>query len=419
MKSITQGPYLGWPKLTRESNIQSLLKFRNQDPNKLFEKVHFQGKDQMLPKIAVSLEMPRYRIANRRLKADQVDYQISKKLPKGIFAEKNEENDETQYHQHELLKEVIGSGDQNLENFFKKYNQKDSFILTASGIIVNGNRRICALRELLHKNPKKYRSKKMIDVLILPPCTIQDIDELERDLQYSPNIHQDYTWYAKAYSYAYDNKFYKDTIYNNPKNKKSIDSEIERLRFGERYLRFIKSPNKYKLLKVQEQACETWIDIRSKFTGAYRDYIEFVEKRIFQAMQNPTGGRVYDFIKKFSKVENVKALIIASAKTYRLKEPKSEKAVAKASHVIAEKIKKMTKDESNKDIEQCREQMEEISDSTKRKQQKDEVLILVNKSLAHLHDALSIKNNKSSKKGLRPKLKAICDAATELIKWLK
>lgn len=419
MKSITQVPSLGWPKLSRESKIQSLLKFRKQDPNRLLEKITFQGKDQMLPKIAVPLEMPRYRIANRRLKADQVDYQISKKLPKNIFAEKNEENDETQNHQHELLKEVIGTGDENLENFFKKYTQKDSFILTSSGIIVNGNRRICALRELLHKNPKKYSSRKMIDVLILPPCTTKDIDELERDLQFSPNIHQDYTWYAKAYSYAYDSRFYRETIYDNPKNKKAIDLEIERLRFGERYLQFIKSPNKYKLLKVQEQACATWIDIRPKYTGAYRDLIGFVEKRIFQAMQNPTGGRVYDFIKKFAKVENAKALIVASAKNFRLKEPKTEKSISSAAHVIAEKIAKLTKDASNKDIEQCREQMDEISDSTKRKRQKDEVLILVNKSLSYLHDALSIKNNKSSKKGLRPKLKAICEAAANLIKWLK
>jgi hypothetical protein len=410
---------LGWSKLKRESHIKTLLAHWKKSEKRNIRKLPFQGKEREFSEISVPLELPKYRIANRRLRADQIDYQLTNKLPKDIFDEKNEENLKTQRHQHQLLKEVIGTGEANLENFFKNNEQNLPFILTSSGIIVNGNRRICALRELLQKNAKKYSSKKMIDVLVLPPCQSKDIDELERYLQYSPNIHQDYTWYAKAYSFAKDSKFYKDTIERDPKQKTAIDSEIQSFKFGEKYLQFIKSPKKYKYLGVQEQACRTWIEVRTKYRGSNREYINYVESRIFQAMQNPKGGRVYEFIRKLINIENVKAAIRMSAKRYRIKEPKTEQGLINTSKVIQDRISKLSKEDSSNDIEQHKEELNEACDNHKLKKENSLVLKLVDKSLGNLHDALSVKNSKSSTKGLRAKLEAINKAVVDLIKWLK
>ena len=44
-------------------------------------KLPFQGKEREFSEISVPLELPKYRIANRRLRADQIDYQLTNKLP--------------------------------------------------------------------------------------------------------------------------------------------------------------------------------------------------------------------------------------------------------------------------------------------------------------------------------------------------
>ena len=246
MSEKNQNIELGWPKIKRELAIEAAFKDAKKQDKKLVHKLEFQGKTQLFPVLSVPFGMPKYRIANRRLRAAQVDYQIKNKLPKTLFSEKNEEDNKSQFHQHQLLKEVIGAGDKNLGSFFKENDQDRPYILTKSGIIINGNRRTCALRELVCSNPKKYNNKKMIDVVVLPTCTDNDIDELEYKLQFTTDIHQNYEWYEVSYSFAYDANFRQQALHKDPKAQPDINLKIQSLKFGEKYLLFLEKPNRYK-----------------------------------------------------------------------------------------------------------------------------------------------------------------------------
>lgn len=410
---------LGWPKIKRELAIEEALKYWKKEDKRAVHILKFQGTKKPLPILSVSLFMPKYRISNRRLKAAQIHYQNQNKLPKNIFSEKNEEDNKTQFHQHQLLKEVIGVGEKNLESFFKDNDQNLPYILNQAGIIINGNRRTCALRELILKNPKKYNSKKMIDVVVLPPCSDADIDELEYDLQYQTDIHRDYEWYEIAFSYANDARFKSHVLQKNPKSRADIDQQIQSLKFGEKYLSFIKKPKRYKELNAHEEACRTWIKVRNKFKGTNRELIPYVEKRIFQAMQNPKGGRVYGFIHSLGNVENLKSSIIESANRYKIAKPKSDNGIHLTANKISEKISNLSKEESEKDIEFYKENIEEAANNAKTKTQNSEVLVFVEKSLTNLRNALSAKHSKSSTKGLSKKLDAIVEIVNKLSKWLK
>jgi len=419
MSEKNQNIELGWPKIKRELAIEAAFKDAKKQDKKLVHKLEFQGKTQFLPILSVPFGMPKYRIANRRLRAAQVDYQIKNKLPKTLFSEKNEEDNKSQFHQHQLLKEVIGAGDKNLGSFFKENDQDRPYILTKSGIIINGNRRTCALRELVCSNPKKYNNKKMIDVVVLPACTDNDIDELEYKLQFTTDIHQNYEWYEVSYSFAYDANFRQQALHKDPKAQPDINLKIQSLKFGEKYLLFLEKPNRYKELKDHEEACRTWIKVRNKYKGANRELIPYVENRIFQAMQNPKGGRVYSFVLSLGNVERVKASVIQCSPRYKIPKPKSDEGLLKAALKISNHVTKLSKDESDKDIELYREDIDEATSNEKTRNQSNEVLILVDKGLTNLRNALSVKNRKSSTKGLNKKLEAVIETVKQLSQWLR
>jgi hypothetical protein len=185
---------LGWPYPIRKKFLDDLSKQQGKNTYPL----KFQSTTaKPFPIYSIEIDLPKYRLMNGRTQAGQEMYLAKHpKLPPDFFMDV--ESDEAQNVQHDLLWELVEKT--KLLDYFKKTStsQDEPLILTNHGLVVNGNRRLCAMRELYYGDRKKYSKFGHIDVLLLPVCTDRDIDELEAYLQIQPDIKDDYSWISKA-----------------------------------------------------------------------------------------------------------------------------------------------------------------------------------------------------------------------------
>ena len=118
--------------------------------------IEFKGKAIKLPVISVRIGFPVYRLKNGRTSTYQLEYlALHPDLSDDFF---NRDNDaiSAQKAQHEVLSELVE--EENLLKAFKGEEQQvQPLICTNTGVVVNGNRRICAWRTLYISNPTKYK----------------------------------------------------------------------------------------------------------------------------------------------------------------------------------------------------------------------------------------------------------------------
>lgn len=181
----------------RKERLRELLESAN--VSKMADhSMRFQGSTQSLPVFSVGINLPCYRLANGRTMSSQLEY-IKKNSLAHDFFRVDPDSAQALAAQHNILLELIE--EKNLLNTFKKVEQTEHMILTREGYIVNGNRRVCAMRKLLEEDDAKYDHFKFISVAILPPCSTEDIKELEGQLQVKHDIRANYTWVNEAMLY--------------------------------------------------------------------------------------------------------------------------------------------------------------------------------------------------------------------------
>jgi hypothetical protein len=155
-----------------------------------------------VPVYMVDLNFPIYRLSNIRTKSAQETY-ISKNEIEKEFFKIDPECREALKIQHELLYEIsISGGDE--KNHYKTF-ENESFdkahpmMMSDDGILINGNTRMSALRELYYSDPSKYERYEKVPIALLPSnLTEKDIRKLELNLQINPDIHKDYPWISEA-----------------------------------------------------------------------------------------------------------------------------------------------------------------------------------------------------------------------------
>lgn len=176
---------------------RTLLRKLNESKSDRTFPLDFQGERKFLNVHSVSIDFPRYRLSNGRTGVDQLEFLAKNPaLPKDIFAKP--ESDQAQREQHNILKTMID--DAGLRTYFKTHKQLDPLVLDSDGFVINGNRRLCTMREYFYSTEKKkFAYFKTIDIVVLPPSDAKAILELENKLQLQKDIKQDYRWYNTAY----------------------------------------------------------------------------------------------------------------------------------------------------------------------------------------------------------------------------
>ena len=152
----------------------------------------FRSQKTKLKVIRVEINLPVYRMENFRTYTDQREQIAKEKLDSDYFL-KGQELQTVQQKQHEILKKLAESKKGSIAlitEVLEKEGQRERILISSTGVVINGNRRLAALRE----NGVDY-----VDCMVLPAdATADEIVDIEANLQGKPNTKLDYDWIGDA-----------------------------------------------------------------------------------------------------------------------------------------------------------------------------------------------------------------------------
>jgi len=213
-----------------------------------------------LPVIRLPLEFLIYRMDNGRTGLRQAEFTHKHKLAEDYFL-KAEEDAQAQQIQHAILLELAHDPRGPIYDELKyRCFQTEELLITDTGVVVNGNRRLAAMRQLLLDEPKSCSSYSHVNVAVLPgEANREDIEEIESELQEIPETKLEYDWLSRRMKMRYR----RDVLKFSPeklvkiyrfKSKDQINKELQQLQLAEEYLeRYLKKPREYEFVEIGEE----------------------------------------------------------------------------------------------------------------------------------------------------------------------
>lgn len=278
----------------------------------------YQSQPHDLPVISVPLGLPIYRMANFRTRTAQQAYARREGKPVDYFSS-GEENEAAQQRQHEFLLKFANTGREGsiapITDVLKAERQRQPILITRRGVVVNGNRRLAAMRSLYAEDPNLYREFATVKCQLLPlTATERDIVEVEVRLQMKQRTELDYDWINECIAIKElrdSGRPMKELMALMNKKKVEIDDAINALTEADLYL--VEWLNRGGDYDAIEDAKQLFYDIgenvRSK-TGAAQE----VSRRIAWLLADRRGKlkrRVYDFKPMFGKKSDEVAVKLA------------------------------------------------------------------------------------------------------------
>ena len=260
--------------------------------------IEFGGGPEKLPVIRVRLGFPVYRLANGRTKTYQLEHlALNPELPSDFF-ERDNDAISAQLAQHEVLSRLVGE-ENLLKSFKNNEKQIQPLICTKDGVVVNGNRRLCAWRTLYLSDPTRYSHFETIDIAVLPECDERAIVTLEEKLQIHKEKRAEYKWHAKA-------KMAQIRLQNGAKkgdvarafelSSQGLTNLLEALKLADKYLTVKGVPNQWSLVDKEYHAFDKLYRNSKKFNGNQGDY-ELFETLVFDMIEaGDSDGRMYELI---------------------------------------------------------------------------------------------------------------------------
>lgn len=220
----------------------------------------FRGKPVQLDVIRVPIELPVYRMNNGRTRLKQAEYSLHNKLSPDYFLTA-EEDAAAQQVQHKLLLELARDLRASIYDELKyRAVQTESLLVTSSGVVVNGNRRLSAMRHLIVNESDSHESFNFVDVAVLPAeATLEDIEEIESELQEVPETKLEYDWISRRLKLRYRRDVLRFTTEKllkmyRFKSKEDINRELQQLQLSEEYLeRYLGKPGEYEMVEQSEE----------------------------------------------------------------------------------------------------------------------------------------------------------------------
>lgn len=155
-----------------------------------------------LPVIELPIDHLIYRLENYRTRDKQLSYIATGQVKKGFFDPSRREDPSVQTKQHEiLLKQAQSGSGETIKPIYDELarvgEQTDELIISSDGVVVNGNRRLCAMRGLLSEDRERYKRFETVSCAVLPhSATEEEIRSLEIGLQMQPDTKLPYEWTA-------------------------------------------------------------------------------------------------------------------------------------------------------------------------------------------------------------------------------
>lgn len=217
------------------------------------------NKEMSLPVVLVPLSLPPYRMNNGRTRSEQLEMIADDELDDGFFS-KGQENRDAQQRQHGLLVEFAKEGREGsvepIITVLETQGQREPLIVSPSGVVLNGNRRLSAMRELFDTDPQRHGKFQSVQVAVLPSLTTEQEFDIEVNLQMTPQTLLDYSWVNEALlvedAIAHGRKA-SEVAALNRQSPQWVNSTTAALSEARRYLEWSDQSHAYKEVKNKKQ----------------------------------------------------------------------------------------------------------------------------------------------------------------------
>lgn len=222
---------------SRTAFLRERVEAARQSPHPATSAVPFRQSQVDLTKIVVPIEFPLYNLRSGRTHRAQAHHIERYELSDDFFSDP--ESDEVQHAQHGILLTLI-----NLANLAEDLlkGQKNPIVLTYDGYIIDGNRRVAALRD--------QREVENVIAVVLPyDATRSEMYETELELQMARQTKAKYNWIDEALHVRLGVQELGESIHAIAQRMNEDDGEIEkrlgRLSLVDLYLEWLGAPGKY------------------------------------------------------------------------------------------------------------------------------------------------------------------------------
>jgi hypothetical protein len=215
-----------------------------------------------LPVIHVEISLPIYRMANWRTRIKQLDYIHREGLQHEYF-QTGEEDIGPQRVQHQFLIEFAKRGRGEtiipvMQKLRQDRRQMESLLVTSTGVVVNGNRRLAAMRELFAEDPGNFPFHSIEVAVLSAGLTDPELKKIEFQLQMQQETKLPYEWAIQCLSVrelaqsGISHEEIKYMMRLGPREE--IQPMITRLNEAELYLAdYLGTPENYSAIERQEQ----------------------------------------------------------------------------------------------------------------------------------------------------------------------
>ena len=278
----------------RIEHLKKLTEAQEENPDKHTYTVRWRDSDIHPVVIKVDTSFLRYRIESGRTRRKQMEFlEKDSQAPRDLF--RDPETDAAQKAQHKIL---LGMVDESgLRKDIGDEGQRQPAIITYDGYVLNGNRRLAALRD---------EGTQYMDCVVLPKDAIpRDLYELELDLQMARETKAEYNWVDELLHIRYGiDKLGEDESVVAKKMRISnheIKSKIGMLHLVRFYLDWRGKLDQYYMVGDKDE--QVFIDLE-KFTRKLKDpeRQKIAREQVFAILKNPPPeGRLYGHVKNLFK----------------------------------------------------------------------------------------------------------------------
>ena len=238
--------------------------------------------------IRVDINLPIYRMENFRTYTDQHEFTAKEKLNSDYFL-KGQELQSVQQQQHEILKRLSAKGP--IIEVLEKDGQREPILISSTGVVINGNRRLTALREL---------GADYVDCMVLPAdATADEIVDIEANLQAKPETKLEYDWIGDAQLISrliHMGRSPKEVADRLNRGENDIKNALQALAEADIYLRdWAAAPGEYS--RVRDDAGQLFKDLPKLVNGkdqALQQGSRAIAWSLFEN-RDKLGARIYAF----------------------------------------------------------------------------------------------------------------------------
>ena len=294
------------PRSEREVLVKRRLE-NSDEQEKIYD---FRDGSFFLKVILLPIDVPVYRMGNCRTFSAQQSEIAVEDLPKNFF-EKGQESSTAQQRQHQILLKLAKQGTSSVVpiiDVLRQETQRDTILITYTGIVVNGNRRLSAMRELYRNKDGSVDERfSYVRCAVLPSDTTRDeVDDIEADLQAKQETKLDYDWIGDArliQRQVNKGRTTKEVADRLRRSKADVENVLQALEEADLYLNeWVKKPGQYDLVATEGQ--QIFGDIPksiAKKDQSLQDASRAIAFSLFEN-RNRVSGRVYDLKASFGKL---------------------------------------------------------------------------------------------------------------------